>query len=150
MTMAHSLEARVPLLDERLVDFAFRLAPQLKWRGRTGKILMRRALRGTVAPDILARPKAGFNVPMPIWIAGPLRDLFRDVLCPPAIARARLVRPAYVERLFTEHATWRADHSFRLYALLALHLWLERWGRVAAPGGGDPSSVGGRPRKMLS
>src|SRR5438128_1394684 len=59
MTMAHSLEARVPLLDERLVDFAFRLAPRLKWRGRTGKILMRRALRGTVAPDILARPKAG-------------------------------------------------------------------------------------------
>jgi asparagine synthase (glutamine-hydrolysing) len=133
VTMAHSLEARVPLLDERLVDFAFRLHPRLKWRGRTGKWLMRRALRGVADPDVLARPKAGFNVPMPVWIAGPLRELFRDVLAPTAVGRAGLVRPAYVERLLAEHEKRQADHSFRLYALLALHLWLERWG----------SSVGG-------
>ena len=132
VTMAHSLEARVPLLDERLVDFAFRLAPELKWRGRTGKVLVRRALRGDADADILARPKAGFNVPMPVWIAGPLRELFRDVLAPAAVARAGLVRPAYVERLFAEHAARRAEHSFRLYALLALHLWLDRWGRAGA------------------
>jgi asparagine synthase (glutamine-hydrolysing) len=128
VTMAHSLEARVPLLDERLVDFAFRLHPRLKWRGRTGKWLMRRALRGVADPDVLARPKAGFNVPMPVWIAGPLRELFRDVLAPTAVGRAGLVRPAYVERLLAEHEKRQADHSFRLYALLALHLWLERWG----------------------
>ena len=129
VTMAHSLEARVPLLDERLVDFAFRLHPRLKLRGRTGKWLMRRALRGVADPDVLARPKAGFNVPMPVWIAGPLREIFRDALAPAAVGRAGLVRPAYVQRLLAEHDTRRADHSFRLYALLALHLWLEQWGR---------------------
>ncbi len=130
VTMAHSLEARVPLLDERLVDFAFRLSPRLKWRGRRGKVLMRRALRGVVDPAVLARPKAGFNVPMPVWIAGPLREMFRDVLAPTAVARAGVFSPACVERLFAEHDSRRADHSFRLYALLAFHLWLERWGRV--------------------
>jgi asparagine synthase (glutamine-hydrolysing) len=130
VTMAHSLEARVPLLDERLVDFAFRLHPRLKWRWRTGKWLMRRALRGVADPEVLARPKAGFNVPMPVWIAGPLRELFRDVLAPTALRRAGLVRSAYVERLLAEHDARRADHSFRLYALLVLHLWLERWGRA--------------------
>lgn len=132
VTMAHSLEARVPLLDERLVDFAFRLSPRLKWRGRTGKILMRRALRGDIDPDILSRPKAGFNVPMPVWIAGPLRELFRDVLSPTAVGRAGFFRPAYVERLFAEHAARQAEHSFRLYALLAFHLWLDRWGPLGA------------------
>jgi asparagine synthase (glutamine-hydrolysing) len=129
VTMAHSLEARVPLLDERLVDFAFRLHPSLKLRGRTGKWLMREGLRGVADPDVLARPKAGFNVPMPAWIAGPLRELFRDVLAPAAVRRAGVVRAGSVERLLAEHEARRADHSFRLYALLVLHLWLERWGR---------------------
>jgi asparagine synthase (glutamine-hydrolysing) len=130
VTMAHSLEARVPLLDERLVDFAFRLSPRLKWRGRRGKVLMRRALRGAVDDAVLARPKAGFNVPMPGWIAGPLRELFHDVLSPTAVAQAGAFRPAYVERLFREHDACSADHSFRLYALLSYHLWMARWGRA--------------------
>jgi len=130
VTMAHSLEARVPLLDERLVDFAFRLSSRLKWRGREGKVLMRRALRGVVDDAVLARPKAGFNVPMPIWIAGPLRELFRDTLSSGAVGRAGLVRPGYVEELFQEHTARHADHSFRLYALLALHIWVDRWARV--------------------
>jgi asparagine synthase (glutamine-hydrolysing) len=132
VTMAHSLEARVPLLDERLVDFAFRLSPRLKWRGRQGKILMRRALRGVVDDAVLARPKAGFNVPMPVWIAGPLRELFHDVLSSAAVGRAGLVRPAYVEQLFREHDARQADHSFRLYAVLALHIWLDRWARLGS------------------
>lgn len=130
VTMAHSLEARVPLLDERLVDFGFRLHPRLKWRGRTGKWLMRRALRGVADPDLLARPKAGFNVPMPVWIAGPLRELFRDVLMSTAVRRAGLVRASSVARLFAEHDAQRVDHSFRLYALLALHVWHSRWARL--------------------
>ena len=130
VTMAHSLEARVPLLDERLVDFAFRLSPRLKWRGRRGKVLMRRALRGAVDDAVLARPKAGFNVPMPGWIAGPLRELFHDVLSPTAVAQAGAFRSTYVERLFREHDARSADHSFRLYALLTYHLWMARWGRA--------------------
>jgi len=130
VTMAHSLEARVPLLDERLVDFGFRLHPRLKWRGRTGKWLMRRALRGVADPDLLARAKAGFNVPMPVWIAGPLRELFRDVLMSTAVRRAGLVRASSVARLFAEHDAQRADHSFRLYALLALHVWHGRWAKL--------------------
>jgi asparagine synthase (glutamine-hydrolysing) len=90
---------------------------------------MREGLRGVADPDVLTRPKAGFNVPMPTWIAGPLRELFRDVLAPTAVRRAGLVRAGSVERLLAEHEARRADHSFRLYALLVLHLWLERWGR---------------------
>src|SRR5262249_27239079 len=73
VTMAHSLEARVPLLDERLVDFGFRLHPRLKWRGRTGKWLMRRALRGVGDPDLLARGQARLHLPMPGCVRGPLR-----------------------------------------------------------------------------
>jgi asparagine synthase (glutamine-hydrolysing) len=128
VTMAHSLEARVPLLDERLVDFAFRLSPRLKWHGWRGKVLVRRALRGVMDDAVVSRPKAGFNVPMPGWIVGPLRGLFRDVLSRSAIARAGAFSPTYVERLFREHEDRRADHSFRLYALLAYHLWAARWG----------------------
>jgi asparagine synthase (glutamine-hydrolysing) len=119
----------VPLLDERLVEFAFGLSPRLKWRGRTGKVLMRRALRGVVDDAVLARPKAGFNVPMPVWIGGLLRELFRDVLSSAVVTRVGLFRPVYVERLFAEHESRSADHSFRLYALLAFHLWFERYGR---------------------
>jgi hypothetical protein len=67
---------------------------------------------------------------MPVWIAGPLRELFRDVLMSTAVRRAGLVRASSVARLFAEHDLQRADHSFRLYALLALHVWHGRWARL--------------------
>ena len=90
-TMAHALEARSPLLDHELMEFAASLPADLKLRGGEKKWILREALRGWLPDDILDRPKQGFSVPLGDWLRGDLRELARDVLLDPRDARARLL-----------------------------------------------------------
>ena len=124
MSMAASIEARVPLLDHRLVEFAAGLPAALKTRGPGTKALLRRALRGDLPPSTLARRKRAFLVPLRHWLGGPLRETLHDTLTSTA-ARARgLVRADAVARLLREQESGRHDHSRALWTLLCLELWL--------------------------
>lgn len=124
-TMAHSLEARSPLLDHKVMEFAASLPSNMKVRRMTGKYLLRKAARGWVPDEILDRRKMGFGVPIAAWLRGELRELAHDALTD-ATARGRgYFKPEAVKRLLSEHDAG-IDHSNRIWALL----WFELWHRM--------------------
>jgi asparagine synthase (glutamine-hydrolysing) len=131
MTMAWGLEARVPFLDRRLVEWAFRLPGRHKVRGQ-GKRILRRALARSF-PGAAARPKHGFDVPLGPWLRGPLRPLVLDTLAPEGVRRRGLLREHAVTRIVEAHLRGRGDHSRKLFSLMVLEMWLRRW-TVPAPG----------------
>jgi len=126
-SMACSLEARVPLLDHRVVEFAARLPLGFKVRGNTTKYLLRRLLHEMVPPALVERPKMGFGVPLNRWLRGELRPLVDEYLDPARVAREGFLRPQGVARVVREHMTGKRDHQYRLFALLVFALWRERY-----------------------
>lgn len=122
-TMAHGLEARCPFLDSEVVEFAARLPVRWKVWGTAKKVLLRRALRDLLPPEILARPKQGFGVPIDTWFRGPLKELAFDTLLSPRATARGLFRPAAVRQLLEEHVSRRADRHYQLWNLLMLELW---------------------------
>jgi asparagine synthase (glutamine-hydrolysing) len=123
MSMAHSLEARVPFLDRRVVELGRRIPSRLRLRGLTTKHVLRRAMAGRLPEPILSGAKKGFNVPMSAWLAGELRDFAHDLLAPTRLRRQGLLDPTAVGRLLDEHVTRRADRSHALWTLLVLSVW---------------------------
>jgi asparagine synthase (glutamine-hydrolysing) len=133
-SMAVSLEARVPLLDHPLVEFALGLPAHIKIRGGVGKRVFRRAIRGLVPSEVLEHPKLGFAVPLGPWFRGPLRHRIDQL----AVADGGLydfLDRAAVRRLVHEHRIRRRDHSTALWRALVLRLWLDHLdaGRLARP-----------------
>jgi asparagine synthase (glutamine-hydrolysing) len=123
MSMAVSLEARVPLLDHKLIEFVTRIPSALKLKGATTKHIFKRAVRGLVPDEILDRPKQGFGVPIQHWINDQLRDRIRETLTE-ARARGRgYVEPGYISLMLDEHERGRRDHSAQLWSLFMLELW---------------------------
>ena len=118
--MAHSLELRSPFLDHEVVELGLALPPHLKTRGREGKVALRRAFADDLPPDVAARGKTGFGVPLGRWFREDLRDLAHDVL---ERDRGWFRRNAVTEML-DEHEARRADHGHRLWCLLMLELWV--------------------------
>jgi asparagine synthase (glutamine-hydrolysing) len=141
MSMAVSLEARVPLLDRKVAEFAATLPAHLKQRDGTGKWILRRAIEGIVPREVLEKPKQGFAVPLVKWFRGPLRHRVEALLRPDAPIYEYADRAA-VARVAAEHHAGRRDHSHLLWRLLALDLWLQclERGELARP------SAGGGPR----
>lgn len=121
-TMANSLEARAPLLDYRLVEWAARLPTAFKQRGRERKRLISDALGRHVPPRLFRRPKMGFTAPIPAWLRGDLSELMTDTLLSDAARGRGIVDPRSVERLISEHRTG-IDHTRGLWSLLMLELW---------------------------
>jgi asparagine synthase (glutamine-hydrolysing) len=130
MSMAHSIEARVPYLDRALVELAARLPSDLKLRRFTKKYVLKQALRGHVPAGILRAKKRGFNVPVPSWLRGELREMLDDVLAPSALGRVGLFNADYVRRLIDEHVAMRFDHSRPLWTLLVFMTWHQEWERT--------------------
>ncbi len=130
MSMAHSLEARVPYLDRSLVELAARLPSDVKLRGFAKKYVLKRALRNHVPESILRGKKRGFNVPVPAWLRGELRELVADTLSPASLERVGLFESAYVQRLIAEHNAMRVDHSRPLWTLLVFMTWHTEWQRA--------------------
>lgn len=123
MTMANSLELRVPFLDHRLVEFAATLPPELKLQRGTGKFILRRALRDVLPEAILTRPKKGFPVPTSPWLRTQLRSFTREVLLAPnAACRTYLNLPA-IEALVREHEEGRTDRHREIWTLLVFEFW---------------------------
>jgi asparagine synthase (glutamine-hydrolysing) len=123
MSMAHSIESRVPLLDNDVVDFAARLPSRLKIRDGRRKHILKEAAAGLLPPDILNRRKQGFAVPVGAWFRGNLRELFNDVLLSPRARQRGYFEPRFIERIVREHVSGRREHTLRLWALVVFELW---------------------------
>jgi len=127
MSMATSLEVRVPLLDHKLIDFVTRVPASLKLAGTETKHLLKRVARELIPAEILDRPKQGFGIPLEQWINQQLRDQIRETLREPRTRQRGYVNSAYVDLLLDEHQKGRRDHSFPLWSLLILELWHRRY-----------------------
>jgi asparagine synthase (glutamine-hydrolysing) len=143
-TMASSLEARAPLLDHRLVEFAARLPVERKIDGGNLKALLRSIAKQLMPATFVDRPKMGFTMPLAEWFRGPLGDRYRDlVLASDSLSRDHL-DPAVGDTLLREHTVADSDHNFQLWLLLMFELWARTWLKgpsVAASPGSRPSIV---------
>lgn len=124
-TMFHGLEARVPLLDHKIAEFALGLPSALRWDGRGGKPMLRRAAARRLPAKLFDRPKAGFAVPLEHWFRGPIAPLADEHLHPEALGAHGLFDAAAVQRLRREHAAGRRNHAAMLWALLVFQIWFE-------------------------
>jgi asparagine synthase (glutamine-hydrolysing) len=126
MSMAHSVEVRVPFLDPGVAELALALPTSAKVRGMAKKRLLR-AVAATVLPRQIARgAKRGFSIPMAAWLRGDLLPMARDLLAPDALRRGGVLDPVPVTRLLDEHVARRDDHSRALWGLLCFALWQEQ------------------------
>jgi asparagine synthase (glutamine-hydrolysing) len=126
-SMAHSLELRVPFLDNEVASFALGLATPLKVRGLAKKRLLRRALAPLVPAEIRRGRKQGFSIPVAAWLRGPLEPFAREVLSPATLARQGCLDPATVTGLLDRHCAGREDLSRQLWGLMAFTLWFDRY-----------------------
>ncbi len=134
MSMAVSLEARVPLLDHKLIEFVTRIPAALKMSETETKHIFKRAVRGLVPDEILDRPKQGFGVPLVDWLNRELRERLRDTFADARTRQRGYVEPRHVDLLLAEHERGRRDHARALWALLML----EQWQRTYMDGNGLP------------
>jgi asparagine synthase (glutamine-hydrolysing) len=123
MSMAASLEARVPLLDHRIVEFALNLPPHLKLNGRTTKAILRQIMAERLPPAILTKSKEGFSIPLKHWLRRELRPLLHDLLSAGSLKKRGHFDPACVTGWIKEHEAQQVNHSHRLWSLMVLELW---------------------------
>jgi asparagine synthase (glutamine-hydrolysing) len=137
-SMAHSLEARVPLLDPVVAELALALPSKLKVRGLAKKRLLRRAVAPLLPREILEGKKRGFSAPIGSWLRDELQPLTREVLSPACVRRQGFFRPDVVTRLVDDHAAGAADNSRKIWALLTFSLWFERYAAGTADAYAEP------------
>jgi asparagine synthase (glutamine-hydrolysing) len=146
MSMAASIESRVPFLDHKLVEFAAALPPRLKLRGFRTKWILREAVRTLLPPGILSRPKMGFPVPFGLWMRGAWKGMAREVLLDTRTRQRGIVDPAAVERLLDAHAAGTVNAWEPIWSLLNLELWYRTFvdgaGVQTLPAGGATSAAG--------
>jgi len=126
-SMAVGLEVRVPLLDHRVVEFTSTLPDRLKYKRGRGKYLLRRLLARYVPEELFERPKMGFGVPIEDWFRGELKEMLLDYLSPERLIKEGLFDHNLVEEKIKEHLSGKANHQYRLWALLMWEMWRERW-----------------------
>jgi asparagine synthase (glutamine-hydrolysing) len=123
--MANSLEARCPLLDTALTEYAASLPDSFKLDGTRSKAILRDAFSDLIPSDIDRRPKTGFGVPLDSWFRGELRDYVRDVLLSPSAASRGVFKSAEVSKLIDSHQQGRANIGHRLWTLVCFERWLQ-------------------------
>jgi asparagine synthase (glutamine-hydrolysing) len=128
MSMACSLEARVPLLDPGVVELAFRMPAELKVTPRQTKVMLKRVAARHVPAECVYRAKEGFSIPIKHWLSTSFRPHLEELLEPSRLRAEGLFEPGAVERLKREHFEGRANHSHLLWGLLVFHEWRRRWG----------------------
>ena len=126
-SMAVSLEARVPLLDHRVVEFAWRIPRDALIRRNLSKWPLRQVLYRHVPPDLVERPKMGFGIPLGEWLRGPLRNWAEALLNEQRLHSGGLVDAKTVRRHWTEHLSGQRNWQYPLWDVLMLEAWRERW-----------------------
>jgi asparagine synthase (glutamine-hydrolysing) len=124
-SMAHGVEARVPYLDNEVVDFMAHVPPALKMRRLTRKHLLKLALGPMLPRRVIHRKKGGFGAPIRSWISRDLKPMIGDLLSPSQITKRGFFNPEYVQRLTRENASGRSDYSYLIYSLLSFELWYQ-------------------------
>jgi len=127
MTMATSVEARVPFLDHHLVEYAMSLPADLKIKGTSGKYILKRALEKVLPTELLYRPKRGFGAPIREWFRGDTGEGLSGLIMNSSIRRRELFDYSFIARLIDQHRRGARDWSFHLWALLNVSLWYDRW-----------------------
>ena len=127
MSMAVSLEARVPFLDHEVVEFAASIPSSLKLRGFKRKYILRRAVEPLLPRKIITRGKEGFSIPMKNWLRCELKPMMTDLLSAERLRRQGWFQADYVQQLITEHLQERANHSHRIWPLMVFQLWCDRY-----------------------
>jgi asparagine synthase (glutamine-hydrolysing) len=130
--MACELETRVPFLDHRVVELAWRLPLHMKIRGNTGKWVLRQVLYKHVPKELIERPKAGFAIPVGQWLCGPLKDWAQQLLDPARLKAEGYLHPEPIQRVWREHLSGKRDHTPKLWAVLMFQAWLEHTSRLSA------------------
>jgi len=127
-SMAVALEARVPLIDHRVVEFAWRLPRRAKIRGGVSKWLLRQVLERHVPKTIIDRPKMGFGIPLGQWLRGPLKGWAENLLDENRLRQAGLIDATRVRQVWSDHLSGHRNHEYMLWNVLMLESWRERWG----------------------
>jgi len=133
MSMAVSLEARVPLLDHKLIEFAATVPTSLKLKNGRSKYLLRRLLERRLPASIVDRPKQGFAVPVAAWLRGPLAPMVDDLLASGAMRERGVFNHRTIAAMWKEHRTGVRDHRHRLWSLVMLELWFRQFADRARP-----------------
>ena len=123
MSMAHSLELRVPFCDHRVMEFAARIPPSVKLPGRDMKHVLKRAMEGLLPPEILYRRKQGFSVPVGEWLRADMAPMTRALLSRERLGRSGLFDSAAVERIRKSHARGAGNYTHLLWALIIFQVW---------------------------
>jgi asparagine synthase (glutamine-hydrolysing) len=131
MSMACSVEVRVPFLDRELAEFvAWNVPPRMKLKGffsPTTKHIFREAMQGVLPDEVLRQPKAGFAAPTDYWLANDLREMTNDLLSESRLRGRGLFHPERVQRLIAEHRSGRQDWSMQIWQFLTLELWMQNF-----------------------
>jgi asparagine synthase (glutamine-hydrolysing) len=126
-SMANSLEARSPLLDHNVIEFAASLPENLKMQRFETKSLLKKVAARLVPREVVYRRKMGFGVPIAKWFRGEMKDFVRDALLSPTALNRGIVKPAMIRKYVEEHVSGSRDHAFQIWTLLMLELWFQRF-----------------------
>jgi asparagine synthase (glutamine-hydrolysing) len=124
--MGVSLETRVPFLDHRVVEFAWKLPLSYKIRNGEGKWILRKMLHKYVPKELVERPKMGFGVPIDTWLRGPLRDWAESLLNEDRLKREGFFRPEPIREKWRQHISRQSDWQYQLWGFLMFQSWMER------------------------
>ena len=126
-SMANSLELRVPILDHRLAEFAFKIPSKLKLKNKTFKYIFKKAANQIIPKEIINRKKKGFAAPLPILFRNNLKDFMYDILNSDSFKNRGLFDQNYLNKLINQHLTKKRDHTYRLWTLIMFELWLRKF-----------------------